>query len=111
MDFSHSTAIMFLLIVALLCASRKCESFNQHHIFFDYGTAWNGLWQQLISIYIDIRSTIFSTFSAHQVKCQQQPQQQQQPQIQQQNDAVLTISTHDAVVIMSETQKFVIQLK
>lgn len=25
MDFSHSTAIMFLLIVALLCASRKCE--------------------------------------------------------------------------------------
>lgn len=30
---------------------------------------------------------------------------------QQKNDAVLTISTHDAVVIMSETQKFVIQLK
>lgn len=39
------------------------------------------------------------TFLAHRVKGQQK------------NDAVLTISTHDAVVIMSETQKFVIQLK
>lgn len=26
MDFSHRTAVMFLLIVALLCASRKCEN-------------------------------------------------------------------------------------
>lgn len=53
---------------------------------------------------------ICSHFAAHQVRGQQQ-QQQPPPQQQQKNDAVLTISTHDVVILVSKTQQFVIQLK